>query len=86
MWPFAEVLRTHSPMLVANLDALGPLPNGAWDGPPHQAAVFPIAPSGKTGRAGVLVAGLNPYRLFDDGYQGGVLDPKADGQELRRTV
>jgi signal transduction histidine kinase len=70
MWPFAEVLRTHSPMLVANLDALGPLPNGAWDRPPHQAAVFPIAPSGKTGRAGVLVAGLNPYRLFDDGYQG----------------
>jgi signal transduction histidine kinase len=70
MWPFAEVLHTHSPKLVTNLDALGPLPNGAWDRPPQQAVVFPIAPSGKTGRAGVLVAGLNPYRLFDDGYQG----------------
>ena len=70
VWPFAEVLHTHAPALVTNLDALGTLPNGAWDRPPQQAVVFPIAPSGQTGRSGVLVAGLNPYRLFDDGYQG----------------
>ncbi len=70
VWPFAEVLHTHAPALVTNLEALGPLPNGAWDRPPQQAVVFPIAPSGQTGRSGVLVAGLNPYRLFDDGYQG----------------
>jgi PAS domain S-box-containing protein len=31
---------------------------------------LPIAPAGQSGRAGVLIAGLNPYRLFDDGYQG----------------
>ncbi len=70
VWPFAEVLHTHAPALVTNLEALAPLPNGAWDRPPQQAVVFPIAPSGQTGRSGVLVAGLNPYRLFDDGYQG----------------
>jgi signal transduction histidine kinase len=70
VWPFAEVLHTHAPSLVTSLEALGPLGNGAWDRPPHQAVVLPIAPSGKTGRSGVLVAGLNPYRLFDDGYQG----------------
>ena len=70
VWPFAEVLHTHAPSLVTSLEALGPLPNGAWDRPPHQAVVLPIAPSGTTGRSGVLVAGLNPYRLFDDGYQG----------------
>ncbi len=70
VWPFAEVLHTHTPTLVTNLEPLGPLPNGAWDRPPQQAVVFPIAPSGQTGRSGVLVAGLNPYRLFDDGYQG----------------
>ncbi len=69
-WPFAEVLHTHAPFLVTDLSALGPLPSGAWDRSPGQAVVLPIAPSGKTGRAGVLVAGLNPYRLFDDGYQG----------------
>ena len=27
-------------------------------------------PSGETGRAGVLVVGLNPFRLFDDDYRG----------------
>jgi signal transduction histidine kinase len=70
VWPFAEVLHTHAPALVTNLEALGPLPTGAWDCPPQQAVVFPIAPSGQTGRSGVLVAGLNPYRLFDDSYQG----------------
>ena len=70
VWPFEQVLRTHTPTLVTDLEALGPLPNGAWDCPPHQAVVLPIAPSGATGRSGVLVAGLNPYRLFDDGYQG----------------
>jgi signal transduction histidine kinase len=70
VWPFAEVLHTHAPTLIANLEALGPLPHGAWDRAPQQAVVLPIAPSGKTGRSGLLVAGLNPYRLFDDGYQG----------------
>jgi signal transduction histidine kinase len=69
-WPFAEVIRTHEPVLVSDLSALGSLPVGAWDRPPQQAAVLPIAPSGQTGRAGVLIAGLNPYRLFDDGYRG----------------
>ncbi len=70
VWPFAEVLRTHAPALVTNLPAVGSLPSGAWDCAPKQAVVLPIAPSGKTGRSGVLVAGLNPYRLFDDSYQG----------------
>jgi signal transduction histidine kinase len=70
VWPFEQVLRTHTPALVDDLEALGRLPKGAWDGPPHQAVVFPIAPSGATGRSGILVAGLNPYRLFDDGYRG----------------
>ncbi len=31
---------------------------------------MPIAPSGQTGKAGVLIAGLNPFRLFDDSYRG----------------
>jgi signal transduction histidine kinase len=70
VWPFAEVIRTHAPVLVDDLSALGPLPAGAWDRPPHQVAVLPIARSGETGRSGVLVAGLNPYRLFDDSYRG----------------
>ena len=46
------------------------LPTGAWNRPPHQAVAVPIAPSGQTGRSGILIAGLNPFRLFDDNYRG----------------
>jgi PAS domain S-box-containing protein len=71
IWPIGEVLRTHQPRLIADVRALGlGLPTGAWPRPPHQAVAVPIAPSGPTGKAGVLVVGLNPFRLFDDRYQG----------------
>ncbi len=69
-WPFAEVIRTLRPALIAN-------PGRAFPGLPKQpenaelrAIALPIAPQGQTGRAGILVAGLNPYRLLDDLYQG----------------
>ncbi|GAB4205860.1 MAG: hypothetical protein OHK0022_32410 [Roseiflexaceae bacterium] len=71
LWPFAEVLATNRPGLVADLGALaGQLPSGAWDRPPHQAVALPIAAQGRAGPAGILVVGLNPYRLFDAGYRG----------------
>jgi len=70
-WPFAEAIATHKPCLVADLEALfGSLPTGAWQRPPHQAVIVPIAPSGQTGKSGILVVGLNPFRLFDDNYSG----------------
>jgi GAF domain-containing protein len=31
---------------------------------------MPILATGQTGRAGVLIVGLNPFRLFDDNYRG----------------
>jgi signal transduction histidine kinase len=56
---------------VFTLDAsYGELPTGAWPRPPAQAAVLSTAASGDTGRAVVLVAGLNPFRKFDDSYRG----------------
>jgi len=71
VWPFAEVIRTHKACVVSDLAAsFGNLPAGAWQRPPHQAVAVPIAPSGQTGKAGVLIAGLNPFRLFDDSYRG----------------
>lgn len=70
LWHFAEVLKTHK-LCVADLTSqFRDLPTGAWQKSPHQAAVVPIASSGSTGKAGVLVAALNPFRLFDDNYQG----------------
>src|SRR5579883_1184884 len=69
-WPFAKVLRTHKACLISNLEAsFGHLPAGAWRQEPHQAVAVPIAASGKTGITGILVAGLNPFRLFNDNYQ-----------------
>ncbi len=46
------------------------IPAGPWPHPPTQAALIPVLPTGDTGRAGVLVVGLNPFRLFDDNYRG----------------
>ncbi|HZD89189.1 MAG TPA: ATP-binding protein, partial [Pseudolabrys sp.] len=68
-WPFEECLASHSPVLV-DLSKHGPLPSGAWERPTKQAVVLPITASSETGRPGVLVAGLNPYRLFDENYAG----------------
>ncbi len=53
---------------------LGPLfaglPAGPWDRPPTHALVLPIARQGQARPAGVFVAGLNPYRPFDEAYRG----------------
>ncbi|HLJ71603.1 MAG TPA: hypothetical protein VKU03_09815, partial [Roseiarcus sp.] len=66
-WPFMEVLRTHQLAIVADLqNTVGAeLPSGPWSAAPTHAAVIPLSPPGETGRAGVLIVGLNPFRLFD---------------------
>jgi PAS domain S-box-containing protein len=70
-WPFADVIGTRNSRVIGDLAGLfDDLPSGAWARSPHQAVVMPIAPSGRTGRPGVLVAGLNPFRLFDNDYRG----------------
>ncbi len=71
IWPVGEVLRTRKPLLVPELrERIGaPFPSGPWDEPPTQAALLPIVPGADTGRAGVLVVGLNPYRLYDGNYR-----------------
>jgi PAS domain S-box-containing protein len=72
LWPVREALRIHRPILVPNLRerVRTPLPRGPWHEPPAQGVVVPILPSGDTGRAGALVVGLNPFRLFDEHYRG----------------
>ncbi|MDZ8104122.1 MAG: ATP-binding protein [Nostoc sp. DedQUE12a] len=78
VWPFGEVMTTHQTKLVDIVAAdFGSLPCGIWERclrqaspTPHQAVAIPIAPSGETGKAAILIAGLNPFRLFDDNYKG----------------
>jgi PAS domain S-box-containing protein len=69
-WPLAEVLRDGALRVIEDLSQLQDLPRGAWPLPPSRAVAIPLPASGETGRAGILVAGLNPYRLLDDDYQG----------------
>ncbi|MEH1816953.1 MAG: ATP-binding protein [Nostoc sp.] len=71
VWPFAEVIGTHQAKLISGLEmSFSSLPCGVWQRSPHQAIAVPIAASGQTGKAGILIAGLNPFRLFDDNYKG----------------
>ena len=72
LWPVGEVLRSQTIQTVSDLRAAfgSDIPPGPWPHAPSQAALVPILPTGETGRAGVLVVGLNPFRLFDDHYRG----------------
>jgi PAS domain S-box-containing protein len=67
VWCFHQVLQSQQPVIVSDLPQhLQHLPTGIWQQVPHQAVVMPIVASGKTG---IFIGGLNPFRLFDDHYQ-----------------
>ncbi len=69
VWPAAAAL-TGRTVHVADLDAKFPdLPTGAWDLPPREALVVPLAPSTDAAPYGFQVFALNRYRPFDDGYR-----------------
>jgi len=70
-WPIADVLASHEARAIDPPPALGAeLPGGAWGRRATRVAVLPIPPSGETGRTGVLLVGLNPFRLFGEDYRG----------------
>jgi PAS domain S-box-containing protein len=69
LWPVGQVIRERALLRVPVGSRFG-LPHGAWDRPPNEAAVLPIVSAGDSGRTGALVVGLNPFRRFDDDYQG----------------
>jgi signal transduction histidine kinase/DNA-binding response OmpR family regulator len=68
-WPSARALFENHPELVAIPASAGPVPTGAWPRPPSTAIVLPLPASRTTGRSGVLVVGLNPFRQLDAGYR-----------------
>ena len=68
-------------------EAAGTLPrtwSEPWPEPSTDAMMLPLASSGETGRTGVLIVGLNPFRLYDDGYAGFL--ELAEGLALRGQV
>ncbi|MDX2201821.1 MAG: ATP-binding protein [Hyphomicrobiaceae bacterium] len=64
-WPIAGILRSGEQRLIAAPERAG-LPTGAWDQPAREIALVPFAVSGEAGWQGLLVAGLNPFRPYDD--------------------
>ena len=67
LWPLGEVALTRELKLVPNGSRA--LPFGPWTQSAAQTAVLPLTSSGDSGRGGVLVVGLNPFRLFDEEYK-----------------
>ncbi len=67
VWPAPAALG-ELPVVVGDLARrFGELPSGGWPAPPTRAAVLPIR--GAQGLShGFLVAGLNPFRPFDETY------------------
>jgi PAS domain S-box-containing protein len=71
VWPFRSVIKTGQAILVENLSSrFTSLPKGQWNDEPRCAILLPIAQQGQPRLSGVFVAGLNPYRRFDDEYRG----------------
>lgn len=71
-WPLGRAIREHKFQHVADLERLfeTTFPGGAWDRPSNSAVVIPIMAAGEQGHSALLIAGLNPFRLFDDNYAG----------------
>jgi PAS domain S-box-containing protein len=71
VWPFRGVIESGNAILVEDLSSrLTGLPKGEWNHEPGCAILLPIAQRGQPRPSGVFVAGLNPYRKFDDDYRG----------------
>ena len=47
----------------------GSLPSGSWGEPPRLAIALPLAAPDQPNPYGVLIAGVNPHRELNDGYQ-----------------
>src|SRR6202167_2194677 len=71
-WPLAAVAQDHRARVISGIEMefQAMFPSGAWQQGPDAAVLLPIMESSETGRSGLLIAGLNPFRLFDDNYSG----------------
>jgi PAS domain S-box-containing protein len=72
IWPCAETLRRDEVELLEALsdERKSELPTGAWEVEVSRVIAMPIAAAADSGQSAILIAGLNPYRLFDESYRG----------------
>ncbi len=64
-----EAIGQRKFQVVDNLQKkVGIMPVGAWKVPPNKAIILPIAQRGQKDAYGLLVIGVNPFRILDDKY------------------
>jgi PAS domain S-box-containing protein len=69
-WPLAKPLEEGESVLVTDLASrFSNIPRGPWPQPPSSAILLPIGHTGQSKSLGVLIAGLNPMRPFDDDFR-----------------
>jgi signal transduction histidine kinase/CheY-like chemotaxis protein len=69
-WPVAELLAGRTAFVEGLRERFAQLPAGAWPEPPVHAVAVPLAQPGSNRPSGFLVAGLNPFRPYDERYRG----------------
>jgi signal transduction histidine kinase len=70
-WPVGELLNGKDSIVIENLsERFESVPSGAWDKPTWRALLLPITSQGQDKPAGVIIAGLNPFRPLDVSYAG----------------
>jgi signal transduction histidine kinase len=70
-WPLGELLHGKDSVVVEDLsERFESMPSGSWDKAPWRALLLPITSQGQEKPAGVIIAGLNPFRPLDVSYAG----------------
>ncbi|HEY1411856.1 MAG TPA: GAF domain-containing sensor histidine kinase, partial [Rhodopila sp.] len=69
-FPAVAILDGSEKRVIHDVTRLSGLKHAAWDKPPRQAMIVPIAQQGLEQPAGLFIAGLNPYRPLDEAYSG----------------
>jgi CheY-like chemotaxis protein len=71
IWPLGEFLEGKDSVVIEDLKTrFDSLPSGFWGTSPWRALLLPITSQAQGTPAGVLIAGLNPYRPLDVSYAG----------------
>lgn len=69
LWPLWRVTSSREPLCLDDLvQQVGVMPGGPWPAPPSQALLLPLAQAGQEQLAGILIAGVSPYRPLDEEY------------------
>jgi signal transduction histidine kinase len=68
-WPTPNAMREADQVIELGSHSGASFPAGPWAKAPVRAVALTLPATGEFGRQGVLIVGLNPFRLFDDKYR-----------------